>query len=59
MKGDLIYPELSYKIIGIAFKFFRAMALEFDKERINMKKKWGKIPENYQSEISFKFAYNF
>lgn len=22
MSGDLIYPELSYKIIGIAFKTF-------------------------------------
>jgi GxxExxY protein len=47
MKNNLIYPELSYKIIGIAFKVFnklgyghqekyfqRAMALEFDKEGI-------------------------
>jgi GxxExxY protein len=43
----LVYPELSYKIIGIAFKVFnklgygyqekyfqRAMALDFDKEGI-------------------------
>jgi len=44
---NLIYPELSYKIIGIAFKVFndlgyghqekyfqRAMTLEFNKEKI-------------------------
>jgi len=60
MYSKIIYPELSYKIVGILFKmhselgsryqekyYQRAIALTFDQEKIN-----------YQQELKVDLKYN-
>lgn len=67
----LVYPELSYKIIGIAFKVFndlgyghqekyfqRAMAMEFTKEGIKYERE-KEIKLNYQGECIGKYFIDF
>jgi len=68
---NLIYPELSYKIIGIAFKVFndlgyghqekyfqRAMTLEFNKEKIKYERE-KEIKLNYNSQCIGKYSLDF
>jgi len=63
----LVYPDLSYKIIGVAFKVFntlgyghqekyfqRAMALEFDKQGIKYERE-KEIVLNYNNQCIGKF----
>jgi len=68
---SLVYPELSYKIIGIAFKVFndlgyghqekyfqRAMALEFDKQGIKYVRE-KEIKLNYNNQCIGKYFLDF
>lgn len=71
MKRELVYPDLSYKIIGIAFKVFnnlgyghqekyfqRAIALEFDKAGIKYEKE-KEIKLNYNNQCIGKYFLDF
>jgi len=67
----LVYPDLSYKIIGVAFKVFntlgyghqekyfqRAMALEFDKQGIKYERE-KEIVLNYNNQCIGKYFLDF
>lgn len=68
---NLVYPELSYKIIGIAFKVFndlgyghqekyfqRAMGLEFQKEAIKYERE-REVKLNYNGQCIGKYFLDF
>ena len=68
---ELVYPELSYKIIGISFKVFnnlgyghqekyfqRAMVLELDKQGIKYEKE-KEIKLNYNNQCIGKYFLDF
>lgn len=71
MVKDLVYPELSYKIIGASFKIFnelgyghqekyfqRAMAMEFDKQGIKDERE-KEIKLNYNNQCIGKYFLDF
>lgn len=71
MKKDLIYPELSYEIVGIAFDVFnalgwghkelyyqRAFASELDKLKLNYNKEKS-VPLKYNDSIIGRYVIDF
>lgn len=69
--ADLVYPDLSYKIIGVAFKVFnklgyghqekyfqRAMALEFNEENLRYIRE-KEIKLNYNNRCIGKYFLDF